>query len=82
MLASPHHVPEPRKVDGTYPQAVYYFYPEDVVKLRDSIVEKGYTVSELSVRFYGMKEFEMTDPSGHILVFGQDTDETPIVEEN
>ncbi|MFQ5630809.1 MAG: VOC family protein [bacterium] len=27
MLGSPHYHPEPRKTDGKYPQAVYYFYP-------------------------------------------------------
>jgi uncharacterized glyoxalase superfamily protein PhnB len=75
MLASPHHEPEPVKVDGRYPQSVYYFYPEDVVALRDSIAAKGYDVGALRVTFYGMKEFDMLDPSGHYLLFGQDTDE-------
>ena len=77
MLASPHHHSEPVKVDGKYPQVLFYFYPEDVVALRESILQKGHKVSELFVRFYGMKEFEMLDPSGHILLFGQETDEEP-----
>lgn len=77
MLASPHHAPEPLKVDDRYPQVVFYFYPEDVVALRESILAKGYKASELAVRFYGMKEFEMVDPSGHVLLFGQETDEEP-----
>ena len=63
-----------------YPQAVYYFYPEDVVALRDSVIAKNKEVSELQVRFYGMKEFEMLDPDGHMLLFGQDTDEAPTPE--
>ena len=25
----------------------------------------------------GMQEFETTDPAGHVLVFGEDTDEAP-----
>lgn len=81
MLASPHGASEPVKVDGRYPQTVYYFYPEDVVALRESIVAKGYDATGLAVRFYGMKEFEMLDPSGHLLVFGQDTHEQPTPEE-
>ncbi len=69
MLASPTYS---RKTDGKYPQAVYYFYPENVSALHASVVEKGWQASELSVRFYGMKEFEIIDPDGHILLFGQE----------
>ena len=77
MLASPHQAPAPVKVDGRYPQVCFYFYPEDVEALRASILNQGHAASELVVRFYGMKEFEMLDPSGHVLVFGQETDEPP-----
>jgi len=80
MLGSPTYLPEPKKTDGKYPQAVYYFYPEDVAALRDSIIAKGGEVSELQVRFYGMKEFEMLDPDGHMLLFGQETGEAPTPE--
>ncbi len=80
MLGSPTYLPEPKKTDGKHPQAVYYFYPEDVVALRDSIIVKNEEVSELQVRFYKMKEFEMLDPDGHMLLFGQDTDEAPTPE--
>jgi hypothetical protein len=54
-----------------------YFYPEDVESLDASVRAAGCETSELVVRFYGMKEFEMLDPSGHVLVFGQETDEAP-----
>ncbi len=72
MLASPTYMPEPVKVDGTYPQVLFYFYPEDVRGLRQSLVEDGYDVGSLEERTYGMREFQMIDPSGHILVFGED----------
>jgi uncharacterized glyoxalase superfamily protein PhnB len=75
MLASPSGIDDPVKVDGKYPQAIYYFYPEDVVALRDSIIAGGHAVSDLRVTFYEMKEFDMVDPSGHVLWFGQETDE-------
>jgi uncharacterized glyoxalase superfamily protein PhnB len=38
---------------------------------------KEFQVSDLRVTFYGMKEFEVRDPDGHILWFGQGTDEPP-----
>lgn len=75
MLASPAQVPAPVKVEGNYPQLIFYFYPDDVVALRESIKAKGYAVSDVRVAFYGMKEFDMSDPSGHVLWFGQETDE-------
>ena len=77
MLASPNYLPDPVKVDGRYPQMMLYFYPDDVVALHQAVRDKGYQTTELVVRFYGMKEFEMLDPSGHVLVFGEDTDEEP-----
>ncbi len=53
----------------------FYFYLDDVVALWESIKAQGYAVSDLRVAFYGMKEFDMSDPSGHVLWFGQETDE-------
>ena len=40
--------------------------------LHQSLKDAGLAVSELEERFYGMLEFEMTDPDGHMLSFGQD----------
>lgn len=75
MLASPSYVPAGVRVEGRFPQLVLYFYPDDVVQLHARVSEKGYQPSALVVRFYGMKEFELIDPSGHMLTFGQQTDE-------
>ncbi len=77
MLASPDYIPEPRKSEGRYSQAMYYFYPEDVESLHAEIRQSGLAVTDLTTRFYGMREFEMLDPSGHVLVFGQETNEKP-----
>jgi uncharacterized glyoxalase superfamily protein PhnB len=52
-----------------------YFYPENVVDLHAEAKRKEFQVSDLRVTFYGMKEFEVRDPDGHILWFGQKTDE-------
>lgn len=81
MLASPSHEPTPVKVEGRFPQAIHYFYPEDVVALRERVVAAGHEASPLRVAFYGMKEFDVVDPSGHVLWFGQETDEEPTVVE-
>jgi uncharacterized glyoxalase superfamily protein PhnB len=75
MLASPKNVHEAPRINGRHTQAVHYFYPEDVAALHESLVAAGRRVTDLSVRSYGMKEFELVDPDGHVLVFGQETDE-------
>jgi uncharacterized glyoxalase superfamily protein PhnB len=56
---------------------IYYFYPDDVVTLHAEVKRKGFQVSDLRVTFYGMKEFELRDPDGHILWFGQATGAPP-----
>ncbi len=82
MLASPHYVPESHKSDGRYSQAMYYFYPDDVQALHNSLKNGGWDVTNMTVRFYGMKEFEILIPSGHVLIFGQETDEAPEQEQS
>lgn len=74
MLASPDYIPEPKKSEGRYSQAMYYFYPENVETLQAEIRRHGIETSEIEPRFYGMREFEVLDPSGHVLVFGQETE--------
>lgn len=59
---------------GNWP-AIYYWYPDNVVELHGELEAKGYAVSNLYVTFYGMKEFWLHDPDGHLLTFGESTDE-------
>ena len=80
MLASPTYVPSPQPVKGQLSEVLFYFYTDDVEDLRNHIVHCGYPVSDFAVRFYQMKEIELTDPEGHVLIFGQDTDEPPTPE--
>lgn len=56
---------------------VFYFYPDDVVALHATWKSTGLPVSELRVTDYGMKEFELRDPDGYWLWFGQGTSDTP-----
>lgn len=65
---------------GDWP-AIYYFYPDDVVALHGTMRARGIEVGELCVTFYRMKEFSCLDPDGHMLTFGQDTDEPPTPED-
>ena len=79
MLASSTYIPLAPRIDGRHPQALHYVYVDDVAALHRSVTETGWPATDLVVRFYGMQEFETTDPAGHVLVFGEDTDETPAV---
>ncbi len=72
MLTSPTFMPEPVKVEGKYPLSIYYFYPEDIDSLFEQVKSKVDNVSKMRVTFYDMREFEITDPDGHILWFGQE----------
>lgn len=72
MLASPTYVPEAPTVDGRHPQAIHYFYPRDLDAVHQRVEDAGWPVGAIEERFYGMREFEVVDPSGHVLCFGQD----------
>lgn len=52
--------------------AIFYFYPDDVVRLYAHVVASGYQPTALRVTHYGMQEFSLIDPDGHVLSFGQD----------
>ena len=56
---------------------MFYFYPDDVVALHGVLKARGVEVGDLCVTFYRMKEFSCLDPDGHMLTFGQETDEPP-----
>lgn len=72
MLASPTYFPEMPKVNDRYYQAQYYFYTDKLEELHEHIKGKGVEVTGIIEQFYNMREFELVDPDGHILIFGQD----------
>ena len=55
---------------------IFYFYPDDVVRLYAHILAEGFEPTALKVTHYGMREFSLVDPDGHVLSFGQDADES------
>jgi uncharacterized glyoxalase superfamily protein PhnB len=51
---------------------IFYFYPDDVARLYAQVIANGYRPTPLQVTIYGMREFSLVDPDGHMLSFGQD----------
>jgi catechol 2,3-dioxygenase-like lactoylglutathione lyase family enzyme len=60
---------------------IYYFYPDDVASLHATWKAGALPVRGLRVTNYGMKEFELRDPDGHWLWFGQSTSEPATITE-
>lgn len=60
---------------------VFYFNSDNLVALHQEFKSRGVEVSDLRVTVYRMKEFEVRDPDGYWLWFGQETDEPPTVTE-
>ena len=58
------------------------FYVEDVTEVHARLRDRGLLLSDVRVTFYGMKEFDLRDPTGYTLLIGQRTDEAPTVEES
>ena len=57
--------------DSNWP-TIFYFYPDDVEQLYQHVNKQGFQTTELETTFYGMREFSMRDPDGHLLSFGVD----------
>jgi hypothetical protein len=49
---------------------ILYFYPSNLDTLHQELFQRGFTVSSKRTTAYGMQEFRMRDPDGHILWFG------------
>ncbi len=60
--------------DESWP-AIFYFYPDDVEALYEQVKGLDCEVDELDTTFYGMKEFSVRDPDGHLLSFGQEVED-------
>lgn len=75
--------PQPGELDELPARArdfqVFYLYPEDVSALHAELLAKGAAVSDLRVTSYNMKEFELRDPDGIWLWFGEATSEPQTV---
>ena len=54
---------------------IFYFYPDDVARLYAQVIARGFEPSALQDTVYGMREFSLQDPDGHMLSFGQETEQ-------
>lgn len=63
-------VTEPQ-ADSAWP-VIFYFYPDDVLRLYAHVLAQGFKPTALRVTHYGMREFSLIDPDGHLLSCGQD----------
>ena len=54
-------------------RSIFYFYPDDVLGLYAHVIAQGFKPTPLVVTTYGMREFSLIDPDGHVLSFGQDS---------
>lgn len=59
--------------DTSWPM-ILYFYPDNVDELYHHVVAQGFKAYPVQVTVYGMREFSMQDPDGHMLSFGQDAE--------
>jgi len=53
--------------------SILYLYPEDIVEYHRQVRKNGLVVPELTVTFYGLTEFRISDPDGNRLWIGQST---------
>ncbi len=53
---------------------IFYFYPDNVDALHSHVVEQGFKPTAVTITHYGMKEFSIQDPDGHMLSFGEDAE--------
>ncbi len=54
---------------------IFYFYPDNVSELHAGVVAAGFSPTNVIVTIYGMREFSLQDPDGHMLSFGEDADQ-------
>lgn len=66
---------------GAKDRQVYYFYPDNVAALHHRWKTDALPVTDLRVTEYRMLEFELRDPDGYWLWFGQETDKPATVRE-
>ena len=77
MLASPTYLPRTPRIQGRHAQAIHYIFCADIAALHADVLRMGAKPSALRITFYQMKEFDLIDPEGHCLCFGEETDEPP-----
>ena len=65
--------------EGFAQTSINIYLDTGIEALHERLSENGQRVSEMRVTFYGMKEFDVSDPTGYTLLIGQPTAEPPTV---
>jgi len=60
---------------------IFYMHVHDLPALHARLTANGLSPTEMRVTVYGMKEFELRDPDGYWLWFGEGTDEPTTITE-
>jgi len=65
--------------EGFAQTSINLYLERGIEKLHGRLAGQGFSISDLRVTFYGMKEFDLRDPSGYTILVGQATGEPPTV---
>lgn len=57
---------------GPVRQSIIYLYPDDLEAYHAGACANGLDLPVISLTFYGMREFRLSDPDGNQLWFGQE----------
>ncbi len=60
---------------------IFYLHVRNLAELHGELTARGFGPTEVRVTVYGMKEFELRDPDGYWLWFGEESAEAPTVRE-
>ncbi|HNR31546.1 MAG TPA: VOC family protein [Candidatus Hydrogenedentes bacterium] len=52
-------------------RVILYMVTDDLARQRERLSEAGHEVSPIRATFYGLDEFDVTDPAGYTITFGQ-----------
>ena len=63
-----------------FAQTAIVLYVSNVEEVYEDLVAMNQSVSPLRVTVYGMKEFDLRDPTGYTVRISQSTDEAPTIE--
>lgn len=80
------HPPFPKPLIGNATQQIrslhiFYLHTNDLRSLHAEFERAGATPTDMRVTVYGMREFEIRDPDGYWLWFGEPTNDAPTVRE-
>jgi catechol 2,3-dioxygenase-like lactoylglutathione lyase family enzyme len=71
IITASGEVPDAIDIVNRDRKAAYYFFVDGVRAVRDKIIAAGGHPSPIQISQGAMEEFELLDPDGHVLIFGE-----------